>query len=216
MRFGTYYRFLILQKLNISLEGDSILDVGCHDGFLLSHVKAAEKIGIDLQPLKNCPDIQYIQDNFLFYDFKRKRFDKIFSFDVLEHVQDDELFLKKVVELLDENGTAILSTPSDKISIFPSLFQSYVDKKWGHVYRRGYNKSKILQLLHPFEGTNFINVEFIEWNCPVFRFIYLPLNLTWKVFPRLAKIFFHLFMQIDSILKKGQSGFLFIIIKKGK
>jgi len=216
MRFGTYYRFLILQKLNLHLEGNSILDIGCYDGFLLSHVNAAEKIGIDLQTLNKYPNIQYIQSNFLSYNFKNKKFDKIFSFDVLEHVKEDELFLKKVVELLDENGTAILSTPSDNISIFPSFFQSYVDKRWGHIYRRGYSKNKIMQLLNDFEKTGLIRVEFIEWNCPIFRFTYLPLNLIWRIFPGLARISFHFFMKIDLIFKKGQNGFLFIIIKKGK
>jgi SAM-dependent methyltransferase len=202
--------------LDLHLEGNSVLDIGCYDGFLLSHVNASEKIGIDLKTLKEYPNIQYIQSNFLSYNFKNKKFDKIFSFDVLEHVKEDDLFLKKVVELLDENGTAILSTPSDKISIFPSFFQLYVDKRWGHIYRRGYSKDKIIQLLSDCEKTNLINVKFVEWNCPIFRFIYLPLNLTWKIFPELAKIIFHFFMQIDLIFKKGQNGFLFIIIKKGK
>lgn len=42
-----------MQNLNSRLEGNSILDIGCYDGFLLSHVNAAEKIGIDLQTFKN-------------------------------------------------------------------------------------------------------------------------------------------------------------------
>lgn len=216
MRFGTYYRFLILQNLNFHLEGNSILDIGCYDGFLLSHVNAAEKTGIDLQTLKKYPNIQYIQSNFLSYNFKNKKFDKIFSFDVLEHVKEDELFLKKVVKLLDENGTAILSTPSDKISIFPSFFQSYVDKRWGHIYRRGYSKDKITQLLSDFEKAGIINVKFIEWNCPTFRLTYLPLNLIWRIFPRLAKIILRFFIKMDLMFEKGQSGFLFVIIKKVK
>lgn len=216
MRFGTYYRSLILQNLDLSLEGNSILDIGCYDGFLLSNVNAAEKIGIDLQTIKKYPSIQYIQSDFLYYNFKNKKFDKIFSFDVLEHIKEDKFFLRKIFELLEEDGTAILSTPSDSISIFPSFFQSYVDKKWGHIYRRGYSKDKILQLLNDSKEVGLINVEFVEWNCPMFRFIYLPMNLLWRIFPEISKIIFKILIKIDLLFRRGQNGFLFIIIKKGK
>lgn len=70
MRLGTYYRYLVSRKLNLPLSGNGILDIGCYDGYLLSHIAAAEKFGIDVEVLKKYPDIQYIEGDFMEYDFK--------------------------------------------------------------------------------------------------------------------------------------------------
>ena len=34
MRLGTYYRYLVIPKLKLPLSGETVLDVGCHEGFL--------------------------------------------------------------------------------------------------------------------------------------------------------------------------------------
>ena len=118
MRLGTYYRYLVSRKLCLPLSGNKILDIGCYDGFLLSHVNAKEKFGIDIKPLKKCSYIQYIEGDFLNYDFRGKKFDRIFAFDVLEHVKEDKRFLEKIIQLLSLNGITILSTPSKNIKIY--------------------------------------------------------------------------------------------------
>ena len=214
MRLGTYYRYLVSRKLDLPLSGNEILDVGCYDGFLLSHIDAAEKFGIDVDVLKKYPNIQYIEGDFMEYDFKDKKFDRIFAFDVLEHVKEDKKFLEKSIQLLSTEGMAILSTPSENIKIFPSVLQSWIDKKWGHIYRRGYMPQKIKEFVEDIGLGNSITINAIYWNCPLFRFLYFPLWILWRISPMLTKKVFNFIVNIESRFKEGENGFLYIVIKR--
>lgn len=193
------------------LAGNKILDIGCHDGFLLSHIEAKEKVGIDVKVLKRYSSIQYIEDNFLDHDFEHKKFDRIFALDVIEHVYDDQIFLKKTIKLLDIEGIAILSTTSKNIKIFPEAFQKWIDNKWEHIYRRGYDEKNIRKLLSGFDKS--IRLDIIYWNCPFFRFLYLPLNLTWRIFPTLTKRILDHIIKLDSRFQKGRNGYIYITIE---
>ena len=212
MRLGTYYRYLVSRKLYLPLSGNEILDVGCYDGFLLSHIDATEKFGIDVNVLKKYPSIQYIEGDFMRYNFKDKKFDRIFAWDVLEHVREDRIFLEKIIQLLSMEGIAILSTPSENIKIFPSFLQGWVDKRWGHIYRRGYTLQRIKELVGDVQDV--VVLDLINWNCPLFRFLYLPLSLIWRMYPPLTKKILELIVEIDSRFKEGGNGFLYIVIKR--
>jgi SAM-dependent methyltransferase len=214
MRLGTYYRYVVSRKLNLPLSGNKILDIGCYDGFLLSHIDAAEKFGIDVEVLKKYPDIQYIEGDFMRYDFKDKEFDRIFAFDVLEHVREDRIFLEKIIQLLSTEGMAILSTPCENIKIFPSILQAWVDKRWGHIYRRGYTSQGIKELVEDVQDEVTLNI--IYWNCPLFRFLYLPLSVLWRISPMLTKKILGFVVNIESISKEEEHGFLYIMITRGK
>jgi len=213
MRLGTYYRYLVSRKIGLPLSGNKILDIGCYDGFLLSHIDAAEKFGIDVEVLKKHPDIQYIEGNFMRYDFKDEKFDRIFAFDVLEHVKEDRIFLEKIIQLLSTEGMAILSTPSENIKIFPSILQGWVDKRWGHIYRRGYTPQKINELVEDVPDRFTIDISY--WNSPLFRFLYLPLSVIWRINSTLSKKVLNFIVEIESRFKEGANGFLYIIIKRG-
>jgi SAM-dependent methyltransferase len=213
MRLGTYYRYLVSRKLNLPLSGNEILDIGCYDGFLLSHIDAAEKFGIDVNVLKKYPDIQYIEGDFMKYDFNDKKFDRIFALDVLEHVSEDRIFLEKIIQLLSIEGVAILSTPCENIKIFPSFLQDWVDKRWGHIYRRGYVPQKIKELVEDVQDV--IALDLIYWNCPIFRFLYLPLSALWRINTMLSKKVLNFIVGIESIFKEGENGFLYIVITRG-
>lgn len=211
MRLGTYYRYLVSQTLNLPLSGNKVIDIGCYDGFLLSHIDAVEKFGIDVDILKKYPNIQYIEGDFMEYNFKNKKFDRIFAFDVLEHVREDKIFLEKIIQLLSIEGIAILSTPTENIKIFPSVLQAWVDKRWGHIYRRGYTPQKIKQLVRDIEKNVTQNV--IYGNCPLFRFLYLPLSVLWGISPTQTKKVLNYIVKLDSRFQEGTNGYLYVIIK---
>lgn len=213
MRLGSYYRYLVSSKLNLPLSGNKILDIGCYDGFLLSHIDAVEKFAIDIDVLKKYPSIQYIEGDFMEYNFKDKKFDKIFAFDVLEHVREDKIFLEKIIQLLSTEGMAILSTPCESIKIFPSFLQGWVDKRWGHIYRRGYMPQKIKELVKDIEKNVTIDIRY--WNCPLFRFFYLPLSALWRMSFTFSKKVLNFIVEIESRFKEGENGFLYIMIDKG-
>jgi SAM-dependent methyltransferase len=83
--------------------GNSILGVGIfEDTAYASLVESGYNIvGID-------PDVNG-QNLHQFFTYTTDKFDIIFSTSVLEHVNDDELFIKEICELLNPGGYAILT-----------------------------------------------------------------------------------------------------------
>lgn len=207
MRIGSYYRHLVARRLDLPLTGDRLLDIGCYDGFLLSHVSGTVKVGIDIEPAPAFPDIQYLQGDFLNHDFGQMKFDRVFALDVLEHVKADGAFVKKVVRLLSPGGMAIVSTPSKAISVFPPFAQAWVDRKWDHSHRRGYTRQEIGGLA---SGED---VKLVSWNCPLFRLFYLPLSLLWRACPPIARLLLRAITTIDARLSNGDTGFYYVILK---
>ena len=103
-RLMDYHRFFVN---NVS-PGDSVLDIGCGNGFLSYDVagKAAKVTAIDLNQSniefasKNFrkDNIEYLCGDATSTDFKGK-FDVIILSNLLEHLEDREGFLKKVRQL---------------------------------------------------------------------------------------------------------------------
>ncbi|MBL0742299.1 class I SAM-dependent methyltransferase [Chryseolinea lacunae] len=56
----------------------------------------------------NIPPLNGLADN---------AYDRIFSFQVIEHIQDDALFLKEIHRVLKPGGIAVLTTPNRKMSL---------------------------------------------------------------------------------------------------
>lgn len=132
------------------LKGD-LLEIGCGEGrgieVLLPHISsytALDKIEAVIEQLgkkfpsekficANIPPLLAIDDN---------SFDTIVSFQVIEHIEDDHLFLKEIRRVLKPGGTAILSTPNIEMSLtrnpwhireytmmeFRTLVNKYFDK----------------------------------------------------------------------------------------
>ena len=214
MRLGTYYRYLVSQHLPLPLPKGRVLDVGCYDGFVLSRISAEEKVGIDLKVVEKYTHIRYIQGDFLTYDFGVTKFNTIYAFDVLEHVEDGIQFMQKIISLLSPQGKAILSVPSSTITIFPSAAQKWVDKRWGHLYRRGYNPSEICKLIAD-TGLDTYRIEDIFlWNGLLFRFFYLALSGIWRLCFPLSKRIVQRIVQREIKMKDGEDGFVFVVITK--
>jgi 2-polyprenyl-3-methyl-5-hydroxy-6-metoxy-1,4-benzoquinol methylase len=103
-----------------------VLEVGCGEGrgipLLLEHARsftAVDKIESALATLRkrfpsaafhamNIPPFSGLQDN---------AYDVVVSFQVIEHIENDELFLKEIHRVLKPGGTALLTTPNRKMSL---------------------------------------------------------------------------------------------------
>lgn len=73
--------------------------------FDLSKIKDTEKVKFiqtEVPPFKNIPDNEY---------------DFIVSFQVIEHIKNDKLFLQEMARVLKPGGKAILTTPNIKMSL---------------------------------------------------------------------------------------------------
>ncbi|MFH1957606.1 MAG: class I SAM-dependent methyltransferase [bacterium] len=104
-------------------QGLNLLDIGCGYGkgtYLLSKV-AKSAIGIDYhKDLISYLKKKYIRKNLAFYvmdcsdklKFKDNVFDIICGFDIIEHLNNPEQFLKEVRRVLKPEGKLLLSTPN--------------------------------------------------------------------------------------------------------
>jgi 2-polyprenyl-3-methyl-5-hydroxy-6-metoxy-1,4-benzoquinol methylase len=137
------------------VSGD-VLEIGCGEGrginLLTAHARsftAVDKIKPVLDELQkkhpaarfiamNIPPLSGLQDN---------SYDLIVSFQVIEHIKDDTLFLKEIHRLLKPGGTALLTTPNRKMSLsrnpwhireyLPDELQSLAGKFFSHVEMKG-------------------------------------------------------------------------------
>lgn len=104
-----------------------VLDIACGTGYGSQMVakarkkEIAEMIGVDIDDdtLKYAvnnyyhPLLSFQKGNVLDPILSEKigTFDTILSFETIEHVEDDQLFMKNIYNLLNPGGTLILSTP---------------------------------------------------------------------------------------------------------
>ena len=109
-----------------SMIRGNVLEVGCGEGrgidLLMREAEtftAVDKIKPVIDRLKsqypearllamNIPPLAGLEDNA--YDF-------VVSFQVIEHIQDDQLFLREIHRVLKPGGTALLTTPNRKLSL---------------------------------------------------------------------------------------------------
>jgi len=98
-----------------------VLDCACGSGYgsnILAK-KAKEVIGVDMHPntiefasqtyLKS--NISFICSDLFDLDLEENSFDLIVSLETLEHILEQETWLKKINTLLKKDGTAIISSP---------------------------------------------------------------------------------------------------------
>ena len=106
------------------ISGD-MLELGCGEGRgvgllanLASSYLALDKITEVINKLSaQYPDHQFQQAVFPPVGLPDNQFDTIVSFQVIEHIQDDHLFLKEIARLLKPGGKALISTPNIKMTL---------------------------------------------------------------------------------------------------
>jgi SAM-dependent methyltransferase len=86
---------------------DRVLEIGCSGGQVLSTVKAAERVGVDMEERsielgkKLYPDITFIRADAREYLSEAGRFDVLILSHVLEHIDEPEAFLASVKNSFD-------------------------------------------------------------------------------------------------------------------
>lgn len=106
--------------------GGNVLELGCGEGRGIEEIlpKVDTFLGLDKidEVIQNLvpkfPDAQFIQSFFPPVDILESEiFDFIISFQVIEHIRNDRLFLEEIHRLLKPGGIAIISTPNIKMSL---------------------------------------------------------------------------------------------------
>jgi 2-polyprenyl-3-methyl-5-hydroxy-6-metoxy-1,4-benzoquinol methylase len=120
-----HQRLLKAYHAAIPFVGGDMLELGCGEGRgvdLLADKTtsylALDKITEVINTLSTkYPDHKFRQAVFPPVDLPDAQFDTIVSFQVIEHIKDDHLFLKEIARLLKPGGKALISTPNIKMTL---------------------------------------------------------------------------------------------------
>jgi SAM-dependent methyltransferase len=106
------------------LRGD-LLEVGCGEGrgiaHLLPHISsytAIDKIKSAIEGLqKQYPHGKFVASQLPPLPFANEQFDSVVTFQVIEHIENDLLFLQEIHRVLKPGGVVLLTTPNRKLSL---------------------------------------------------------------------------------------------------
>ncbi|MGC4022129.1 MAG: class I SAM-dependent methyltransferase [Cyclobacteriaceae bacterium] len=105
--------------------GGNLLEVGCGEGRGVQWLapkttsySAIDKIAPVIDKLKEkYPQGNFISGNIPPLPYADNTFDCVVSFQVIEHIRDDNSFLKEISRVLKPNGLALLTTPNRPMSL---------------------------------------------------------------------------------------------------
>ena len=169
------------------LNKNKILDIGCGGGLISEGVSklGADVTGIDfvkanIKVAKMHAKKNNLNINYIVKDFEKEKitskFDVIIIFEVLEHLNDWESFLKKIRLNLKKNGILIISTINKNlISKFFALDIAENFLKWIPLNTHNYYKFIKPEELEFFLSTN--NFKQIKFK----GLTYDPIKLNWKL-----------------------------------
>lgn len=130
--------------------GRRVLEIGCGLGGFLRVLAATQRYELlagtevsdeYLAAVRAVPGIDWLRHDIVsdpLAELQARRFDTVVCSNVLEHIADDRATLRRIMQVLPENGTAIILVPA-----FPWLFCN-LDRNAGH-FRR-YSKSMLREL----------------------------------------------------------------------
>ncbi len=168
------------------LRGIDVLDIGCGGGLLSEPISrlGANVMGIDasekninvakLHAKKNKLKIKYFYASPENLKIKKK-FDVVLNMEIVEHVEDLNLFIKKSSELLNKNGLMFIATLNKTLKsyVFAIIGAEYI-LNWlpigTHDWEKFVKPEKLIELtkrnnliLEKLDGMNF-NLLNDEWN----------------------------------------------------
>lgn len=138
---------------HLPIRSGSLIDVGAGNGLLLKFFKQRGFTveGIELEEnqvhrMKNDPNLKGVKvsQGDITKLKGKSSYNVVVASDVIEHIEDDQLALKRLFELVAPGGYLIITVPAHQ-----HLF-GIRDRKWGH-YRR-YDKRDLAQKLGALGG----------------------------------------------------------------
>jgi len=214
---------IILNIINKFLDSPKkILDIGCGVGtislYLANNGHKVYGIDISNNAIKSCTEsAKKLQlenkAHFKVVDFPNKipneKFDLILFIEVIEHLKNDKLALRKIFSLLKRGGIAIISTPSKNAPMYKFGLADAFDQKVGHLRRYSFG-----ELVDKCKSVGFKVLETKKTEGIVRNFLFLNPIAGKSI--RFIKFFIADFvMFIDKISLKifGESD-IFVIVKK--
>lgn len=133
---------------DIFRPGVKILDLGCGDGFIIDELSSESAGSIDAVDINltseqvlgfagKRPRVKFHND---YVSLPAKAYGLVTMFDVLEHVEDDDLFVRDIISRFSQSGADFFCT----VPAFQSLFCAH-DHFLGH--HRRYSRGRLHQVL---------------------------------------------------------------------
>jgi len=114
--FERIYRLILRNRANAS-----VLDVGCGKGNFLRYLRKRDPrlllAGIDMSPNEYCDGIEFLCGDFLSWKFNQK-FDVVVSLQVIEHVSDPRMFVRRVLDLCSDSALVITNTINEQSVLY--------------------------------------------------------------------------------------------------
>lgn len=135
---NNFYKDLVSAVKDLEIE--SVLDVGCGEGFTLNRLKE-EGIGKKLEGVdfldsairigKNLhPDLTLKQGNIYELEYKNNSFDLVMATEVLEHLEDPRKGLKELIRV--SKKYLLLSVPNEPFFIGANFLRGKNLRRWGN------------------------------------------------------------------------------------
>ena len=214
MRFGTYYRSVLIKKLELTKlirPTDRVLDIGCYDGTFLQSLDVKDRVGIDLEAIRQ-KNIHIINAAAEYIPFNEESMNVITAFDVLEHVKNHYQLIRQIKSVLKKGGLFILTTPHEKENYFPKFLKNWLNfSRWGHK-RLGYNQNTLETLFQ-----KDWKIKILCWNTDLLNLLYFPIQFSWRVVQRFTKLVINKLIAIEDLRTRKNSlprGHLVVIAKK--
>lgn len=150
----------LIKKMYEAQKQLNILDVGCGTGIMLTYLKqygAVTGIDVSTKALEFCKlrghENLFQADVGKRLPFKKRAFDLIVVFDVLEHIEDDCAALREIYRVNKEGGRALITVPAYK------FLWSSIDYIGQHKrrYTKGELKRKIKEAGFRIEKISYMN-----------------------------------------------------------
>ena len=135
-----HHRLLSAYVFSKKYISGEVLELGCGEGRGIDIILKKSKSYTAIDKIKSVIEVlslKYKKNNFLASNFppldkiKDNSFDTIISFQVIEHLKDDELFVSEIKRILRPGGIALITTPNIKMTLTrnPWHIREYTSKE---------------------------------------------------------------------------------------
>ena len=152
--FGNLCSVLFQQK-----RYEKVLDVGCGTGYVLNHIMAKERVGVDisLNELTHVmPGITAVRAFGESMPFELGYFDAVLCLDLLEHVLNPAVLVQELTRVLKVGGSLFLACPWEQDL---SVYELDAFKRDYKMYKYRHQRSINTELIHTLFGNHYRQVS---------------------------------------------------------
>ena len=185
------YRDRIANYFKGSINGSTILDIGCGDGYLWTHnlfgLQSKKVVGVDIDFHKKWQKIRDKNMNFIVCDamylpFKKSSFDTVFEKDAIHHIKDKRIAITEMLRVSTNTIILVEANRNNPLSYFHMVFL----RKHDHL-----SQKKFFQYIYSVAPNTIIKFSSLEAHyfglnsSFLNRFLNITQNIFGKILPKI-------------------------------